>query len=55
MYSYMKKLINKKYYPTAEDAQERLDVFYAKGRLTTEQYEELTELVNSVYTEEVEE
>ncbi len=49
MYNAMKKLINRRFYKTAEEAQEKLDVFYAMGRLTTEQYEELTALVTSVY------
>lgn len=49
MYNAMKKLINRRFYKTAEEAQEKLDVFYAMGRLTKEQYEELTALVTSVY------
>ena len=49
MYNAMKKLINRRFYKTAEEAQEKLDVFCAMGRLTTEQYEELTALVTSVY------
>lgn len=49
MYNAMKKLINRRFYKTAEEAQEKLDVFYAMGRLNTEQYEELTALVTSLY------
>ena len=49
MYNSMKKLIAKKFYSTASEAQEKLDVFYAKNRLTTAQYEELTDLVSEVY------
>lgn len=51
MYNAMKKLIGRRFYNTAEEAQEKLDVFYAMGRLTTAQYEELTALVQSVYGE----
>ena len=49
MYNAMKKLISKRFYKTAEMVQEKLDVFYAMGRLSAEQYKELTELVTSVY------
>ena len=49
MYNSMKKLIMKAYYKTQEEVQEKLDVFYAKNRLTTEQYEELTDLAATVY------
>lgn len=52
MYVAMKKLINKKFYKTAEEAQTKLDVFYACNRLTDEQYAELTALVAEVYGEE---
>lgn len=51
MYNAMKKLINRRFYKTAEEAQEKLDVFYAVGRLSTAQYEELTALVAAVYGE----
>lgn len=51
MYSAMKKLIIKKYYPTAAVAQDKLDVFFAMNRLTSQQYEELTALVIEVYAE----
>ena len=49
MYSAMVKLINKKYYATAEEAQNKIDVFYACNRLTDEQYAELTALIEDVY------
>lgn len=51
MYVAMKKLINKKFYKTAEEAQDKLDVFFACNRLTNEQYAELTALVAEVYGE----
>lgn len=50
MYNAMKKLIERKYYKTAEIAQNKIDVFFAVGRITDEQYEELTILISEVYT-----
>ena len=52
MYNAMKKLISKKFYKTAEVAQNKLDVFYACNRLTDDEYTELTTLVVEVYGEE---
>lgn len=49
MYVAMKKLINKKFYKTAEEAQNKIDVFFACNRLTDEQYAELTALIVEVY------
>ena len=49
MYNSMKKLIEKRFYKTAEAAQTKLDVFFAVDRLTAEQYEELTLLAAEVY------
>ena len=49
MYNAMKRLIERKYYKTAEEAQAKLDVFFACNRLTAEQYEELSALVVEVY------
>lgn len=49
MYRVMKALINKKYYSEKSDATEKLDTFYAFGKLTDEQYTELTNLANEVY------
>ena len=49
MYNAMKKLIEKKFYKTADEAQEKLDIFFAVGRLTEEQYTELSLLVVEVY------
>ena len=51
MYTAMKKLINKKFYATAEEAQNKIDVFFACNRLTDEQYAELTALIAEVYGE----
>ena len=49
MYSAMKRLISRNFYKTAEEAQNKLDVFYACNRLSDEQYIELTELVVTSY------
>ena len=49
MYNVMKKLIEKKFYKTSEEAQNKLDVFYACNRLTDEQYTELTTLIEETY------
>ena len=49
MYKSMKILIGKHFYETADSAQSKLDVFFAVNRLSQEEYEELTALVNTVY------
>lgn len=49
MYKSMKTLITKHFYKTGEAAQKKLDVFFAVDRLTQEEYEELTVLVETVY------
>lgn len=51
MYNAMKRLIDRKFYKTAEEAQNKLDVFYACNRLSDEQYIELTGLVVERYSE----
>lgn len=52
MYKAMKTLIEKKFYKTADVAQNKLDVFYAANRLSDDEYIELTALVQTVYTDE---
>ena len=49
MYKSMKTLIGRKFYKTAEIAQNKLDVFYAANRLTDEEYLELSALVADTY------
>ncbi len=49
MYNSMKRLISRKFYKTADEAQNKLDVFFAVNRLTDEQYTELTEMVQTTY------
>ena len=51
MYNVMKKLINKKFYTTKAEAQDKIDVFFACNRLTDDQYAELTTLIEEVYGE----
>lgn len=51
MYNIMTKLINKRFYKTREEAQQKCDVFYAVGRITDEEYTELCSLIESVYGE----
>lgn len=51
MYTTMKKLIEKKFYKTAASAHDKIDVFFAVGRLTDEQYTELSLLIQEVYGE----
>lgn len=49
MYNAMKTLIDRKFYKTGAEAQNKLDVFFAVSRLTDEQYTELTALVGERY------
>lgn len=49
MYNSMKRLIEKHFYKTGEEAQNKLDVFYACNRLSDDEYAELTMLVEEVY------
>ena len=49
MYKSMKILIGKKFYRTAEQAQNKLDVFFACNRLTDYEYTELTALTADIY------
>ena len=51
MYSAMKRLITRRFYKTADEAQNKLDVFYAVNRLSDEQYTELASLVAETYSE----
>lgn len=51
MYNIMTKLIDKRFYETREEAQQKCDVFFAVGRITDEQYTELCALIESVYAE----
>lgn len=52
MYRVMKALITKHYYEAKAEVTEKLDTFYAFGKLTEAQYTELTDLADDVYGEE---
>lgn len=49
IYNSMKKLISKKYFPTAAEPQDKLDTFYAVSRINDDEYTELTLLVAEKY------
>lgn len=49
MYNIMKKLIEKHFYKTKEEAINKCDVFFAMGRLTEEEYKDLLNLIESLY------
>ena len=49
MYNAMKNLIGKRFYASGDAAQDKLDVFFAVGRLTDVQYTELSALVLEKY------
>lgn len=51
MCNILTKLINKRFYKTREEAQQKCDVFYAVGRITDEEYTDLCALIESVYGE----
>lgn len=50
MYQCMKILIGRRAYQSAKEAQDRLDVFHAAGRLSDDEYTDLTSLVAAVYS-----
>lgn len=54
MYNIMTKLIFKRYYKNKDEAQNKVDVFYAIGRLTDDEYSELNVLIEKVYIEGIE-
>lgn len=47
LYTLLKKRIERKTYATKEDMQYMLDLYFYNNRTTSEQYEELSELLNS--------
>lgn len=51
MYNIMTKLIDKRFYKTREEAQQKCDVFFAVGRITDDRYTDLCALIESVYAE----
>lgn len=51
VYNSMKKLIERKFYETKEQAISILDVFFMAGRINEEQYLELVLLATDAYDE----
>lgn len=52
MYNILKNLINKRFYTTKAEAQAKVDMCFAMGKITQEQYTELTMLIEEKYAEE---
>lgn len=52
MFNILKNLINKKFYTTKEEAQAKVDMCFAMGKLTQDQYAELTMLIEEKYQDE---
>lgn len=52
MFNVMKKLIEKHFYKTREEALKKIDVFYACERLTDDEYVDLRGIVDAEYPEE---
>ena len=51
----LENLINKKFYDTKEEIQNKLNVFFAMNVISAEEYSSLTLKVEEVYAEPVEE
>ena len=51
MFNSMKKLIENKFYKTADEAQTKIDVFFAVNRLSAEDFQILCALINEKYLE----
>ena len=49
IFNWRKFVIGKKFYKTAEQAQNKLDVFFACNRLTDDEYTELAALTADLY------
>lgn len=49
----LENLINKKFYDTKEEIQDKLNVFFAMNVITAEEYSALTLKVEEVYVEPV--
>lgn len=55
MYRILTNLINKKFYATKEQATAKVDITFAMGKITEEQYTDLTMLIEEMYPEPVKE
>ena len=49
LYTVLENIIKNKGYATKEEIQSKVDIFYARSRLTTEEYNELCDLINATY------
>lgn len=49
MYNILVKLINNRFYATAQEALEVVGTFFACKQITAEQYAELVQLIEQVY------
>lgn len=54
IYTLMESLISKKYYPTKEEATDKLGVYFAFNMIDVDQMKELSLLAESVYAPPVE-
>ena len=48
---FLKRLITKKFYKEKSEIDYKLNVFYATGKITAEEFTELTMLLNDTYIE----
>lgn len=48
---FLKKLITKKFYKEKSEIDYKLNVFYATGKITAEEFTELTILLNDTYVD----
>ncbi len=48
---FLKRLITKKFYKEKSEIDYKLNVFYATGKITAEEFTELTILLNDTYIE----
>ena len=55
MYRILTNLINKHFYATKKMATAKVDITFAMGKITEEQYTDLTMLIEEMYPEPVEE
>ena len=54
MFNILKNLISKHFYADKEAAQAKVDMCFAMGKITQDQYADLTMLIEEQYPEEVE-
>ena len=52
MFNILKNLISKRFYANKAEAQAKVDICFAMGKITQEQYTDLTILIDQMYPEE---